>query len=87
MPRTKATASENIEQEILFIKDVAKLLGRSEAAIKFALHDKSPWLPPSFKQGRHRCWLLSTIRQHLKQQEQLQLNPPRKPGRPRKTPA
>ena len=76
----------SVEQELLSIEDMAVLFGRSKAAIKFALHVKAKWLPPSFMQGRRRVWLLSTVRKYLEKQEELINTPPRKRGRPRKTP-
>lgn len=78
--------SEDIKREVLYIEDLAKLMGKSVSAIKNGLWDNVPWLPPHFKIGRRICWRPGTVQKFLEQQEQLSINPPRKRGRPRKTP-
>lgn len=77
---------KEVEREILHTKELAEYLGRSVYSIRNAVYDKSPWLPPYFKQGPLLCWRLSTVRKFIAQQEEHAINPPKKRGRPRKAP-
>ncbi|MDH0758071.1 hypothetical protein N5C70_15320 [Pseudomonas juntendi] len=74
-----------MEQEIIHIPELAKMLGRSEAAIRSARQAGASWLPPFFKQGTRVCWRVSTVRKFLAECEQG-LHAPAKPGRKRQTP-
>ncbi|WP_353655949.1 MULTISPECIES: hypothetical protein [Pseudomonas] len=59
-----------MEPEIIHIPELARLLGRSESAIRSALQAQAAWLPTSFKQGHRICWRLETVRDFLKEWEQ-----------------
>lgn len=74
-----------MEPEIIHIPELAKLLGRSESAIRSARQAGAAWLPPFFKQGSRVCWRVSTVREFLQEFEQG-LNTPAKPGRKRQAP-
>ncbi len=75
----------NIEQEVIHIPELAKLLGRSESSIRSARQAGAHWLPPFFKQGSRICWRVSTVRRFLKEYEEG-LHEPKRPGRKRQTP-
>lgn len=74
-----------MEQEIIHIPELAKLLGRSESAIRSARQAGASWLPPFFKQGARICWRVSTVRQFLQECESG-MHAPAKPGRKRQAP-
>jgi predicted DNA-binding transcriptional regulator AlpA len=71
-----------MEQEIIHIPELAKLLGRSESSIRSARQAGAYWLPPYFKQGSRICWRLSTVRRFLQECEEGRHTPAR-PGRKR----
>lgn len=74
-----------MEPEIIHVPELAKILGRSETAIRSALHAGAYWLPPHFKQGCRICWRVSSVRRFLQEFEEGQHQPAR-PGRKRRTP-
>ncbi|WP_376778899.1 hypothetical protein [Pseudomonas sp. BR1R-5] len=74
-----------MEPEIIHIPELARLLGRSESAIRSAMQVQAAWLPPCFKQGRRICWRLESVREFLKEWEQSG-DQRSKPGRKRKPP-
>lgn len=74
-----------MEQEIIHVPQLAKMLGRSESSIRSAIQAGAYWLPPSFKQGTRICWRVSTVRNFLKEYEEGKHTPAR-PGRKRQTP-
>lgn len=74
-----------MEPEIIHIPELAKILGRSESAIRSARQAGAAWLPPFFKQGARVCWRVSTVRQFLKEYESG-LHAPARPGRKRQPP-
>ncbi|WP_419200932.1 hypothetical protein [Pseudomonas putida] len=74
-----------MEPEIIHIPELAKLLGRSESAIRSAMQVKAPWLPPHFKQGQRICWRLESVRAFLTDWE-IGGGEQSRPGRKRKTP-
>ncbi|WP_308812222.1 hypothetical protein [Pseudomonas plecoglossicida] len=74
-----------MKPEIIHIPELAKLLGRSEAAVRSARQVGAPWLPPCFKQGQRVCWRLESVREFLKEWEERG-GIRSKPGRKRKSP-
>jgi predicted DNA-binding transcriptional regulator AlpA len=44
------------QQSILYVPDLARMLGRTESAIRMAVNRGAPWLPPSFPMGRRLAW-------------------------------
>jgi predicted DNA-binding transcriptional regulator AlpA len=44
------------EPQVLYVPDMAKMLGRTEAAIRTAVNRGAEWLPPSFPMGRRIAW-------------------------------
>lgn len=41
---------------VLYVPDLARTLGRTEAAIRTAVNRGAAWLPPSFHMGRRLAW-------------------------------
>lgn len=74
-----------MEQEVIHIPELAKMLGRSESSIRSARQIGANWLPPFFKQGSRVCWRVSTVRKFLEEYEQG-LHVPARAGRKRHTP-
>jgi hypothetical protein len=74
-----------MEQEIINVPELAKLLGRSESAIRTALCRMPEWMPPHFKQGSRICWRLESVRRFLREYETGEHRKP-KVGRPRQLP-
>lgn len=74
-----------MEQEIIHIPELARLLGRSESSIRSARQAGAYWLPPFFKQGSRICWRVSTVRRFLQECEEGRHSPAR-PGRKRQAP-
>ncbi|WP_236166396.1 helix-turn-helix transcriptional regulator [Pseudomonas juntendi] len=74
-----------MEQEIIHVPELAKMLGRTESSIRSARQDGASWLPPFFKQGKRVCWRVATVRKFLEEFEQG-LHTPAKPGRKRQVP-
>lgn len=75
----------SVEQEIIHVPELAKLLGRSESSIRSAHQAGAYWLPPFFKQGVRLCWRVSTVRKFLQECEEG-LHAPKRPGRKRQAP-
>ena len=76
---------DRIEQDVIHIPELAKLLGRSESSIRSARQAGAYWLPPFFKQGSRICWRVGTVLQFLQESEEG-LHEPARPGRKRQTP-
>lgn len=74
-----------MEPEIIHIPELARLLGRTESAIRSARQDGAHWLPPFFKQGRRICWRVSTVRKFLQEYEEGR-HAPARAGRKRQSP-
>lgn len=52
--------------EVVFIPGLAKMLGRTEAAVRQGLSRGVDWLPKSFKMGSRHCWLKDDVREFLR---------------------
>lgn len=55
--------------DVLYIADMARKLGRTEAAIRAAVNRDVDWLPPSFKMGRRIAWRTTTVDAFLAKRE------------------
>ena len=42
--------------EVLYVADLARMLGRTEAAIRAAVNRGVDWLPPAWPMGRRLAW-------------------------------
>jgi hypothetical protein len=71
--------------EVLFIPDLAKMLGRTESAVRQGLSRGVDWLPKSFRMGIRHCWLKEDVREFLRACRDGENKAP-KVGRPRQTP-
>lgn len=58
-----------MESEILHIPELAKVLSRSESAVRSAIRDKAAWMPPHFKQGVKLCWRRASVTKFLAEYE------------------
>lgn len=74
-----------MQQEILRVPELAKMLGRSESSIRSAMQAGAAWVPPGFKQGRFHCWRTDSVREFLRRYEAGE-NQPVKQGRKRREP-
>lgn len=54
--------------QILYVPQLATMLGRTEAAIRSAVNRKAKWLPPSFPMGGRIAWRLVDVEDFLAQQ-------------------
>jgi predicted DNA-binding transcriptional regulator AlpA len=57
--------------EIMYVRELAELLGLTEAGIRSALQRKSEHIPPSFKMGKRHAWRRATVTKWLEEREQL----------------
>jgi hypothetical protein len=74
-----------MEPEIINVPELARLIGRSESAIRTAIVRMPDWMPPHFKQGTRLCWRLESVRKFLREYESGAHHKP-KIGRPRQLP-
>lgn len=58
------------ESEVLNVADLAKMLGRTEAAIRASVNRDSADIPPRLLIGRRLCWLRATVNAWLREHEQ-----------------
>jgi hypothetical protein len=54
------------ESEVLFIEGLAKMLGRTESAVRQGVGRGVDWLPRGFKSGVKHCWLREDVREFLR---------------------
>lgn len=53
------------ESEVIYIADLARIYGRTEASVREGLQRGVRWLPKSFKMGTKHCWLRADVMQFL----------------------
>jgi predicted DNA-binding transcriptional regulator AlpA len=58
------------EAQVLNAADLAKILNRTEAAIRASVNRQSDDIPPRLLIGRRICWRRETVQQWLKDREQ-----------------
>jgi predicted DNA-binding transcriptional regulator AlpA len=58
----------NQQSDILYVPDLARKLGRTEAAIRTGVNRGAEWLPPSFPMGRRLAWRRVDVDAFLAQQ-------------------
>lgn len=58
------------EQEVLYVADLAKLLGVSEASIRGSYYRRSGAIPKGFKLGKKIAWRRETVAAFLREREQ-----------------
>ena len=59
------------EPAILYVRDLARLLGKTETAIRAGASRRVGWLPPRLKSFR-LAWSAETVAQWLREQERDQ---------------
>lgn len=75
------------ESEVIYVVDLARILGRTETSVREALRRGVPWLPNGFKMGVRHCWLRADVMQFLTDYRDGKLeNKPTRAGRKRQTP-
>lgn len=62
---------------VLYVADLAKMLGRTETAVRAAAGRGAKWLPPPFPMGRRLAWRREDVEAHIA----AQANASRKPRR------
>lgn len=70
--------------EVLFVPDLARKLGKTDAAIRAAAQRKSDAIPPPFRMGRKLAWRANKVDAWLDLQEKLAADAD-KPRRRRKS--
>lgn len=60
------------QSEVLYVKDIAALYGRTESAVRSAVARGADWLPPRLDM-RRLAWLKKTTMKHLSDLEAKQL--------------
>lgn len=75
------------ESEVIYIADLARILGRTEASIREGIRRGVPWLPKGFKMGIRHCWLRADVLQFLTNYRDGKVeNKPPRVGRKRQPP-
>lgn len=62
----------NNEPDVLYVADLAKKLGRTEAAIRAAINRSAEWLPKPFPMGRRLAWRREDVDAFLKNQAEAE---------------
>lgn len=62
---------KNEASDLLYVADLARKLGRTEAAIRSAVNRKADWLPPAFPMGRRLAWRLADVEAFLQRQSKV----------------
>ena len=58
------------DTQVLHVPELAKLLGRTEAAIRASVNRDSADIPPRLLIGRRICWRRETVDAWLREREQ-----------------
>lgn len=75
------------ESEVIYVADLARILGRTEASVREAIRRGVPWLPNGFKMGVRHCWLRADVMQFLTDyRDGMVENKPARMGRKRQAP-
>ncbi|MBW1250197.1 hypothetical protein I7860_26350 [Pseudomonas tolaasii] len=53
------------ESEVIYVADLARILGRTEASVREGIRRGVSWLPKGFKMGIRHCWLKADVMQYL----------------------
>lgn len=51
--------------DVLYVADLARMLGRTETAIRAAVNRGVSWLPPSFTMGKRIAWRRADVDRFL----------------------
>jgi predicted DNA-binding transcriptional regulator AlpA len=55
--------------EVLYVADLARLLGMTEAAVRGHVYRRSTAVPPAFTLGRRLAWRRATVMAYLEERE------------------
>lgn len=58
-----------MEKEILYVPELARMLGMTEAALRGHYYRRSGAVPKAFKMGKKIAWRRETVLDFLKQRE------------------
>jgi predicted DNA-binding transcriptional regulator AlpA len=58
------------ESDVLYVPELARKLGRTEASIRSAVARGADWLPPRLTMGERLAWRRETVEAFLKGREQ-----------------
>lgn len=47
--------------DVLYVPDLARKLGKTEAAVRMGVARSSDWIPPAFKLGRRIAWRTADV--------------------------
>lgn len=53
------------ESEVIYVADLARILGRTEASVREGIRRGVSWLPKGFKMGIRHSWLKADVMQFL----------------------
>lgn len=65
---TKKEAPMQQQPQVLYVPDLARRLGRTEASIRSAVNRDADWLPPPFPMGRRLAWRVSDVDEFIAKQ-------------------
>lgn len=53
------------ESEVIYVADLARILGRTEVSVREGIRRQASWLPTGFRMGIKHCWLRADVMQFL----------------------
>lgn len=53
------------DSKVIYVADLARIFGRTEASVREGIRRGVPWLPKGFKMGIRHCWLREDVMQFL----------------------
>jgi hypothetical protein len=75
------------ESEVIYIPDLARILGRTESSVRQGLSRNVFWIPEGFRMGIRHCWLRADVMQFLTDYRDGRVeNKPARMGRKRQAP-
>lgn len=58
----------NVDQDVLYVPEMARKFGKTEAAIRQAVNRGAEWLPRPFKLGTRIAWRVADVDAFLAEQ-------------------
>jgi hypothetical protein len=75
------------ESEVIYVADLARILGRTEVSVREGIRRQASWLPKGFRMGIKHCWLRADVMQFLVDYRDGKIESnPKRPGRKRQVP-
>ena len=53
------------QQAILYVPDLARMIGKTDSAVRAGIQRGADWLPPAFLMGRRHAWRLVDVERWL----------------------